>query len=495
MTALRYALLLLCLLAPYVAAEPALLDKIRPLCQACAVQAADSTGVTILEYGEEALISRAWLTQQAARTIDVQYFIWSTDNVGILASEALLAAAERGVQVRVIVDDFLIDADDKVLLALARHPGVSIKIYNPTSKVGTSLLKRAVNVVTDFRGVNQRMHDKVAIFDGVVGITGGRNMADEYFDFDHAYNFRDRDALLVGKAVRDMTVNFEEFWASDLAVPVESLLAGAMQQFTPAEAAAVYQSLHEYAARPENVEPGIRHMVDGFAEHLPAILDNLVWVDATFISDVPGKNGNRFRLSGGGETTGLLARALSQAQHSVLIQSPYLVLPDEAFPLLADLRRRGVQVRVSTNSLASTDNLMAYSGYQKQRDALLRAGVEIHEFKPHPALQAELLRRYPALQDRQPVFALHAKSMVVDNRTLFIGTFNLDPRSANLNTEVGVLLDNRELAGRLAASIERDMRPENSWLSTPAFNPDGLVPRSKRWQAGLYRLLPMQHVL
>ena len=156
---------------------------------------------TFLEKGEEALLGRAWLAQHATRSIDVQYFIWSTDNIGILAAEQLLNAAERGVAVRVIVDDFLIDAEDTTLLLLSAHPNVAIRIYNPNVTVGVGLWQRIKNVFTDFREINQRMHYKTAIFDGVAGITGGRNMADEYFDYYQEYNFRDRDVLLLGLAL------------------------------------------------------------------------------------------------------------------------------------------------------------------------------------------------------------------------------------------------------------------------------------------------------
>ena len=213
------------------------------------------TGAYILDGGEEALLARAWLADHAERSIEVQYFIWSSDNIGILASEALLRAAGRGVRVRVIVDDLLIDAPDKSLLALAKHPNVEIRIYNPRHQVGTPLRTRVLNVVTDFRGVNQRMHDKTFIVDGKVAITGGRNMADEYFDYDQAYTFRDRDVLLLGEAVQTTRANFDAFWASPLAVPVESLYdgLGLMQKNVKDDAAEVrqvYRELHAYAAKP-----------------------------------------------------------------------------------------------------------------------------------------------------------------------------------------------------------------------------------------------------
>ena len=196
------------------------------------------------------------------------------------------------------------------------------------------------------------------------------------------------------------------------------------------------------------------------------------WQPVHFISDAPGKNDGKAGLGGGGISTEILFDTIRNAQHSILIQSPYLIMPKGGIELLAELNSRGVRTRISTNSLASTDNIPAFSGYHRQRPRLLNAGIELFEFKPHPGIQSELIERYPLLAEKNPVFALHAKSMVIDDRLIFIGTFNLDPRSANLNTEVGVLIESEELARQLTASIERDMRPENSWRTTSKFAPD-----------------------
>ena len=456
---------------------------------------ASKTGVFILEKGEEALLGRAWLAQHATTSIDVQYFIWSTDNIGTLAAEQLLLAAERGVRVRVLVDDLLIDAEEKTLLLLSAHPNAEIRIYNPNLSVGVSLWRRIVNSATRFRDVNQRMHDKTAIFDGIAGITGGRNMADEYFDYDHEYNFRDRDALLLGVAVVDMTENFEEFWTSPLAVPVETIFADPAYPLSAEEVRQGSAALHGYAQNARNFEPEIHDAIANIETNVPALLDAMSWEDVTFISDIPGKNSGGDGLGGGGESTSELANAVRSAQESIPIQSPYLIMPEGGIELLASLERRGVRVRISTNSLASTDNVPAFSGYHKQRQRLLDAGVELFEFKPHPAIQAELLERYPRLADNTPVFALHAKSMVVDGKLIYIGTFNLDPRSANLNTEVGLLVESAELARQLTASIERDIAPENSWQTTREFSPDSEVGRLKRMRMWFDRLLPMDPVL
>ncbi len=485
----------LLVLWPLGASAQSIQDWVGDNCASCVSLLDIKTGVHILERGEEALIGRAWLAQHATESIDVQYFIWSADNIGILAAEMLLSAADRGVIVRVLVDDFLMNAKDESLVILASHPNVQIRIYNPNFSVGTSFLGRMFNSITNFRGTNQRMHDKTAIYDGIAGITGGRNMADEYFDYDQEYNFRDRDVLLLGLAVQDMRDNFDEFWASSLAVPVEDLLDRTDRRMTDEEAQQKYDELHAYALDPVNFEPEVRAAIDNMPVYFPTLLEAMVWHDVRFISDAPGKNSGEFGLYGGGISTGELARVLEGAQHSVLIQSPYLVLPKGGVELLAKLSERGVRIRISTNSLASTDNLLAFCGYFKQRPRLMNAGVEVYEFMPHPQIQSDLIRRYPRLAKNNPVFAIHAKSMVIDNEQIFVGTFNLDPRSANLNTEVGVLIESDTLAQQLTDSIERDIRPENSWQTTAEYNPDREVSRGKRLQLGLINLFPIDPIL
>lgn len=460
---------------------------------------AGQSGVYVLERGEEALLARAWLADHAQHSIEVQYFIWSSDNIGILAAEALLRAAERGVRVRVIVDDLLVDAPDKLLLALARHPNIEIKIYNPKHSVGTPLHTRLVNIFTDFRGVNQRMHDKTFIVDGKLGITGGRNMADEYYDYDHEYNFRDRDALLLGEAVRSMQANFEAFWQSPLSASVEKLFDGwgLMQKHVDIhdnELQQAYKELHAYAAEPKNFAPEVRGAIESMPTLFPKIAAQLIWGPVEFVSDRPGKNDKRFSLGGGGRTTEALAKLVEAARERVVIQSPYLVLSAPALELFRRTAARGVRVRISTNSLASTDNLQAFSGYRNQRKGLLKMGLEIFEYRPDPAAQLELMQRNAATQDKSPIFALHAKTLVVDTQVVYIGTFNLDPRSENLNTEVGVIIRNKDLARAVEASIETDMRPGNSWNATTD-KPDQYASFGKRSKAQFWQLMPIKPLL
>lgn len=456
------------------------------------------TGVLVLDKGEEALLARAWLADHAQESIEVQYFIWSSDNIGKLATEALLRAAERGVRVRVIVDDLLIDAQDKSLLALALHENIQIRIYNPKHSVGTSLIKRIRNVVTDFRGVNQRMHDKTFIVDGKVAITGGRNMANEYFDYDQEYNFRDRDVLVLGHVVADVKRNFERFWKSKLCASVEQRFSG-MGIFEKKvtvnndEIRKIYSDLHQYAILPENFAPEVRHAISNIPADFVRLAKKTVWTDAQFICDIPGKNKKRFSLDGGGEASVALAELINKANKKIVIQSPYLVLSDEAEDLFRKTVRRGVEVLISTNSLASTDNLQAFSGYKNQRQELVKMGLQIVEYKPHPKVQQQLLERYHEIKNKQPVFAIHAKTMVIDSQVVYIGTYNLDPRSENLNTEVGIIMKNDALAKSVEKMISVDMRPENSWFA--ADKPDKHASLGKRLKVLFWQMMPIKPLL
>ncbi len=504
----------------YVHAEVSLNGIIEPITKLHP----DKSGIYVLEKGGEALIARGWLSDKARKTIDVQYFIWSSDNVGILATEALLRAADRGVHVRVLVDDLLIDVNNDFLYALATHANIDIKIYNPMHSVGVSVVRRLGKMLIDFRGSNQRMHNKMFIVDGLVTITGGRNMSAEYFDFGHKYNYRDRDAILIGPIVEQASQVFEEFWSDELSVPVEELVNNPFSQkvdwrsqndwgddivvngsdqekwlsgVLKSHVSKIYNELHQYALDEVNYLPQVRaslNQIDGEVEN---IIRSSYWVDAYFISDRPGKNNTSFNFSmdGGGDATTALANLMRSAKNNVLIQSPYLVLSDEAWKLFKETVNRGVKIKINTNSLSSSDNLPAYSGYSSQVDDLLEQGIELYEYRHDAARRTELVKRYTQYKDKGlPVFSLHAKTMVVDDSIVYIGTFNLDPRSENLNTEVGVVARSKDLARAVKNEIEIDMKQGNSWnVRTEGHNNDTSI--FKRSKLMFWRILPIEPIL
>ena len=449
------------------------------------------SGVFVLEDGAGAMVTRAWLTEYAEKSIDIQYFIFSTDNVGLIACDYLIRAADRGVKIRIIVDDIMVDAGIQDILTMDSHKNISIKIYNPGVNLGKNIFEKAKKFTTDFRGANQRMHNKTFIVDNRVVITGGRNIADEYFDYDHQYNFRDRDVLLLGKITQEVDSSFSEFWSSDLSVPVSNLTEAPSENVTDPER---FDRLHEYACDPENFWPQIRERIENLPEAFSGIINSgeLVWCDdISFVSDLPGKNDGSNGLAGGGASTNALIELIKNAKKSLDIQSPYLITTDLSRDLFREAVQRGVKVRILTNSLASTDNVEAFAGYQADRSKLLETGVEIYEFRPDAAERTKVMTgELQETLDHQPIFGLHAKSMVVDDETVVIGTFNLDPRSANLNTECIAIINSEQVAKGVLKGMEIEFQPENSWHTTLDFNPDSKVSNYKRIKTWTRKVLP-----
>lgn len=448
----------------------------------------------VMDNGEHALRIRAWLALNAKSTIDVQYFIWSTDNVGRLALAGLLQAADRGVKVRILVDDLMLEKPWDLLLAMDAHPNVDIRIYNPNNTLGVGFWRRLWTTLTDFRGINQRMHQKSFIVDGRAAVVGGRNMADEYYDFDPEFNFRDRDILVAGPVVGQIDTAFSEHWASALSKPVAQVLPEEAAALDATRLDSVRTDLLVNWNDSTRFSPTMRQGIQDVPRRVPDLLSDMDLCQARYIFDAPGKNDGSKGLAGGGKTTEALAQLLDSARSEVLIQSPYLILDDPALAKLRALVERGVKVRISTNSAANSDNHYAVSGYQRQRRKILAAGIEVRELKPHPANRTKVLQRYAQFGDRQPVIVLHAKTAVVDRRLLFVGTYNLDPRSQNLNTEAGVVMTSTKLAEESATAIEADMLPENSWDAATEEG-DRQLSWGRRLKLWFLRQLPLQPVL
>ncbi len=218
----------------------------------------NKTGVYVLEDGGGSMVARAWLCEYSEKTIDIQYFIFSADNVGLIACDYLVRAADRGIKVRILVDDIMVNAEINEILTLDSHKNISIKIYNPGVNLGKNIFSKIKKYASDFRSANQRMHNKTFTVDGKVVITGGRNIADEYFDYDHDYNFRDRDVLLLGKVTSDVQKTFNDFWDNPLSVPVTRLADEPQNNFNDSNK---FEKLHQYACNPENFWPQVRDKI------------------------------------------------------------------------------------------------------------------------------------------------------------------------------------------------------------------------------------------
>ena len=422
------------------------------------------TGVMLLEEGLEALLLRGWMIEQAQHTLDVQYFIFSADNVGLLSTAELVEAANRGVKVRLIVDDVLAHGDELLLRDIHFHPNIEVKVYNPTINIGKHWTEKSRNLVTDFDGINQRMHHKALIADGKLVVTGGRNVGDEYYDLNSDYNFRDRDIFLVGGTSSVIQAGFDFFWKDNHSVLIHELLPNGNLQ----SAQETWGKLRDYSCSPKYFYPRFRKQLDDMPSSLSSAVESsrLLWVDSVqYVSDAPWKNESE-GLGGGSITTRELLDLLSQAEKRIWIQTPYLILTEVGLGALQAAINKGIEIKILTNSLAATDNYPAFAGYKRIRNTLLEMGVEVYEMKPNaPDVQA---LNGTGISDKMDAeVGLHSKSMIIDDTISVVGTFNMDPRSANLNTESFVVVRDAEFTTQMEGYFITDMSERNAW---PASN-------------------------
>jgi phosphatidylserine/phosphatidylglycerophosphate/cardiolipin synthase-like enzyme len=510
-----------------------------PLYDLAAQARAESTAASprhyavMLDKGSDALLARLNLIRSARERIDLQTYIFDKDDSARLVLDELLAAARRGVKVRVLIDQLSAIADLEILAALSgSHQNFAIRIYNPSfGKAKLNYLDYAGSVLCCFRRFNQRMHTKLLLVDDRIGISGGRNYQDDYFDWDAEYNFRDRDVLVAGPEAAAMAINFQAFWDARRSVPAERLNdvgRTLLKEGVPAMPVPRY-------LRPERVQAASAQASD------PQVVDRL-FVEPAFqvgavryIADLPQKH-RRERRDDDAPAAPELEALIRGAQSEVLLQTPYLVMSKQAQAMFREMRKRQPppQVTVSTNSLAATDNPIVYSmSFKYKRRYLREFGFRIHEYKPFPedapvdyaalmpegppvaapegigsrgmrgpsgsigpssgsasdAGTGETTRRLQRTESRPSFFSsgaaaeplplkragvrmgLHAKSMVIDGEIAVIGTHNFDPRSENYNTEAAVVINDTAFAQALAGSIRRDMSPENAWTIAPRAKP------------------------
>jgi len=422
----------------------------------------DKSGVLLLDKGEEALLWRGALVDQAEKSIDIQTFIWANDNVGTIAAERILRAAKRGVRVRVLVDDFMLSADKQHLLWLDAHSNVEIRIYNPLAAPNSSIMSKVLSMFSNWAKSHRRMHNKLFVVDNSFAIAGGRNIADDYFDMSEHSNYRDRDVLVTGRVIPALSGSFDTYWNSRWAVPLQQLAA---DPTSAADRKAYYLGLQAYAKDPKNYPPRFKAGVEATTLQLGNIEGLLTWGRVEMFADMPGKNTRLDEMAGYGVTGRILTETAANTREEILAETPYFIPMMGTMQLFDDLKRRGVKVSILTNSINSTDNYPAFAGYVKKRKMILDAGVNLYELRADPESIKSLIDRYELISD-DAIMGLHAKTAVFDRKRVFIGSFNLDPRSTHLNTELGLLIHSKPFAKQVADSILDDMTQKNSWHVT-----------------------------
>ncbi len=438
--------------------------------------------LVLLPRGEDALALRLHLIRSAHRSIELQTFILSDDDAGLLVIEELVAAARRGVRVRILSDQ-LFSTDNTALLArLAQvHANLAMRLYNPTfGEARTGKLEFAAGILCCFSNFNQRMHNKLLLVDGELAVIGGRNVDDRYFDWGAEFVYRDRDVLVAGPATATMAASFDEFWHHPRAVPVERLGDVAQRivaeskgaQPAPAEPLAELQRAARVLARADDGEWLAREFV------APALAVDRV----EYFADRPDK---RFEEDESNkDLSARIAALLGEARERIVLQTPYLVLSREARKLLEAKREEnpGLELVVSTNSLAATDAFYVYAVSQKYKRHFVRdLRMQIYEYRPFPgddavaadaaqarAGKAKVKRREPVPLSRPGMRrGMHAKSIVIDRRVTLIGSHNFDPRSDDLNTENGLIVWDAAFARAVEADIALDLAPQDAWVIAP----------------------------
>ncbi|SFV24677.1 phospholipase D family protein [Pseudidiomarina donghaiensis] len=405
----------------------------------------EHSGVLPLIKAREAFAARVLLARQAQFSLDVQYYIWRNDRTGTLLFEALHEAADRGVKVRLLLDDHNTAGLDATLIGLQSHPNIEVRLYNPLRL----RRPRFINYLVDFKRVNRRMHNKAFIADEQVLISGGRNIGDEYFAAHDDLVFADLDALMVGPVVVEANQEFTTYWNSALAIPLAKL-------FTLTKP----QSLAKLERRASVIEsdPQAKKYVDAvrnmpFVQNFMARQIEFVWARVNLVVDDPRKT-----LGLANQKQHLayqLQQAIGSPQQCVRLVSPYFVPTAEGTRQLCALAKQGVAITILTNSLEATDVAVVHAGYAKWRKALLRAGIEIYEVQkvsPLARKQERKLRRQ-RLKGKErfggSASSLHAKTFSVDKQRVFLGSFNFDPRSLQLNTELGFVIHSDVLAEQI----------------------------------------------
>ena len=465
-----------CASAPHTVEKPpsVKLEKTQPSAlglstAALSLSHPQQSGHVILDTGRQAFISRVVLAESAERTLDAQYYIWNNDTTGRVLSNRLVTAADRGVRVRLLMDDYGVGSKDKQLSALNAHSHIEVRVYNPFNAGLRSGFRKWMHFAFGFSRLNRRMHSKTFIIDNSIAVTGGRNMGDEYFDANPTANHRDRDMLSIGPVVDEISSQFDLMWNSKWAIPISALTNTA---YTSDELAQNYQQLQKNIAADSGKLYPLPTSADQHRRLVQSYLNEAIWAPTRFIYNPPSITGG----DGPGTTvvSDALVELLSTAESEVLVESAYFTIMNDTLSRLSPYLQSGLNIKVLTNSLSSTDVWTIHAGYTRNREELLQRGVELYEWRRDGQTCAKLIDN-DKLKCDEMKYSLHAKSVVFDRDTIFVGSFNLNPRSHLLNTETALIIHSRELAQKLAAEITLDMQPENSWRL--GFDSDGAL----RW--------------
>jgi cardiolipin synthase C len=413
------------------------------------VGSGELSGIRLLASGEEALQSLVALADRAERTLDIQYYIIEQDESARLLLRHVSAAADRGVRVRILVDDLNTSGEDRRFLRLGLNPHIEVRLFNPFAGGRFALWTRFLFALHEIPRINHRMHNKLFVADNALAITGGRNIGDQYFVRDDQSNFIDLDVIAAGSVVPQLSDSFDAFWNSRYAYPIASLA----------------QVSGDAPIAPIENSPASADGADWLAQDIDAGSLPLQWIPATVLADRPAKIAADNAGAPPDTIADSIASLMRSAMQEVVIISAYFVPGEDGMALMRELARRGVRLRILTNSLASTDSPLVYNGYEHYRKPLLDLGAELYEVRPR--LGEARPRFHPF---RRSLASLHAKALVIDGKTVFIGSLNMDSRSRRTNSELGLVMRSADIA-RQVTSLFDDISAYGSYqlhLAGPA---------------------------
>ena len=404
----------------------------------------------LLNDGPGALDWRLRAIDSATESIDLQTFLWSVDTVGALVLDHLVAAAERGVIVKLLVDDSFLLGKDDILLELAHHPNIEYRIFNPYKRRSNNVVARQALNLAEFHRLDHRMHNKAMIVDNRIAIVGGRNLADEYFGLHAVANFRDLEVMVGGPLVLEITAEFDSYWNDHWSVPIESL---SHVSHTAADLDAA-RTVREANTHIHDEESDAERL-----EEWRALTRNAVDGEATLFVDEPPEENPAEASEAPVQVANALMDVLDAATEEVLIVSAYLIPTPELEGAVERAVDRGVRIRMLTNSIRSNNHLTAHSAYRNHIRELLDNGAELHEVR----IDATDRHIYMLSPIEEKQLALHAKALVIDNDKVFIGSANLDPRSLRINTEMGLLIESEALNAEVRKAVAPDFSQTNAW--------------------------------
>ena len=409
----------------------------------------EQSGVRLMPLGAFSLDARIELARRATSSLDVQYYVFENDRTGRLLMTELRDAALRGVRVRLLVDDLYTARTDGLLRGLASYPNVEVHLFNPFCCARSGgVAARYLASAFSFGRLNHRMHNKLFIADGAMAVIGGRNIGDEYFLLSSEANFVDMDAFLMGQVVGDLAKIFDRYWNSEVVYPVERI--GEPLGDKAVRRKAFEATMASLPVAPPLVLPPTDVLGYGpIGEELDAGQVGLLWGKAQAFADPPEKlQSESPKIAFETSVTNSVMMQVWQAKSELVLTSPYMIPGENGLQSFRELQRAKVKVTVVTNSFAATDEPLVHNGYAKYRPGMLSAGVDLYELSPTRTQTTKRLGMFGSSTGR-----LHAKTAVIDRRIVFVGTMNLDPRSANANTEIGVLIDNPALAKEMLRVI------------------------------------------